>query len=254
MAERFIDAAVLQGSRKNQQDYIGHIVLEEGRCIVGILSDGIGGHGNGNYASKIVVETCIKSLNQQSRTMVQDPSAIPEILKHAVEKANHEIGQKIDAFPRTKGMGATVVIAVVHDETLFWCSVGDSLLFLVRDGKAERINELHSLSTSLERLRKIGANIAQSKSTDNFSSVLTSALSGGSIDAVDCPEEGYPLNAGDIVMIASDGIETISNAKLVDICTGPQPKRPAEICAGVVDQVLKQSDPKQDNLAILAIS
>jgi len=254
MAERCIDAAVLQGSRKNQQDYIGHIVLEEGRCIAGVLADGIGGHGNGNYASKIVVETCIRSLNQQSRRMVEDPAAIPEIMKNAVEKANHEIGQKIDAFPQIKGMGATVVIAVVHEETLYWCSVGDSLLFLVRDGKAERMNEVHSLSTSLERLRKIGASVAQTKSLGDFSSVLTAALSGGSIDSMDCPDEGHTLKTGDIVMIASDGIETIPDAKLVDICTGPQPKRPAEICADVVDQILKQSDPKQDNLAILAIT
>lgn len=254
MAERFIEAAVLQGSRKNQQDYIGHIVLEEGRCIAGILSDGIGGHGNGNYASKIVVESCIRTLNGQGWTMVQDPSAIPDILSDAVEKANHELGQKIEAFPQTKGMGATVVIAVVHEETLYWCSVGDSLLILVRNRKAERMNEVHSLSTSLERLRKIGAKVAESTSTGSFSSVLTSALSGGPIDAVDCPTEGYALNAGDIVMIASDGIETIPDAMLVDVCTGAQPKRPAEICAGVVDQALKQADPKQDNLAILAIT
>ncbi len=254
MTERLIEAAVLQGSRKNQQDYIGHIVLEEGRCIAGILSDGIGGHGNGNYASKIVVESCIRTLNRQGWTMVQDPSAIPEILGDAVEKANHELGQKIEAFPQTQGMGATVVIAVVHEETLYWCSVGDSLLILVRDQKAERINELHSLSTSLERLRRIGAKVAKSKSIESTSSVLTSALSGDSIEAVDCPKEGYALNVGDIIMIASDGIETIPDASLVDICTGPQSKRPAEICAGVVDQVLKQSEPTQDNLAILAIT
>lgn len=254
MAERLIDAAVFQGSRKNQQDYIGHIVLEEGRCIVGILSDGIGGHGNGNYASKIVVESCIRTLNRQREGIVHEPATIPVILRHAIDKANHELGQKIDAFPQTKGMGATVVIAVVHEDQLFWCSVGDSLLILVRGGKAERINESHSLSSSLERLRKVGGNATQAKSMGDFSSVLTSALSGGPIDAVDCPTEGYPLATGDVVMIASDGIETISNAKLVDICTGGNAKRPAEICAGVVDQIVQQSDPKQDNLAILAIT
>ncbi|MEM7058565.1 MAG: PP2C family protein-serine/threonine phosphatase [Pseudomonadota bacterium] len=254
MAERLIEAAMLQGSRKNQQDYIGHIVLQEGRCIAGVLSDGIGGHGNGNYASKIVVESCIRTLDRQRATMVEDPRSIPDILQHVVEKANHDLGQKIDAFPQTKGMGATVVIAVVHDERLFWSSVGDSVLILIRDGKAEQLNESHSLATSLERLRKIGANVAQNRPKGDFSGVLTSALSGGKIDAVDCPEDGRALHADDILLIASDGIETLSKANLVDACKGNSRKIPAEICAGVVDLVLKRSDPKQDNLAVMAIT
>jgi serine/threonine protein phosphatase PrpC len=79
-----------------------------------------------------------------------------ELLQASVETANSSLQAQIEAYPDQEGMGGTVVATSLVDGGLQWVSVGDSLLYLLRDGMLKRLNDDHSMGPQIDLMAATG--------------------------------------------------------------------------------------------------
>ena len=135
-----ISGAQIDGARDYQEDafLITHLGEGEGGSLV-IVADGMGGHAAGNVASNMAVQTFNKHLTGNF------PSEhLPQLLNEAILQANNSISETVRETAALKGMGCTLVAIVLEENRLRWVSVGDSHLYICRDGQLRKLNADHS--------------------------------------------------------------------------------------------------------------
>jgi PPM family protein phosphatase len=106
--------------------------------ILAVLSDGIGGHRAGEVAAEIAVERISERV---AESRVNHPTTL---LKNAVVEASEEIRKMAQSDPSRKGMGATVVAALIIGRRLFAVTVGDSRLYLMRQNSIRKLSTDHT--------------------------------------------------------------------------------------------------------------
>jgi hypothetical protein len=128
------------GMRANQQDAYGVVPPEDlggGRTLLAVVADGMGGHAAGEIASETALQAFVDGF------FVDALSDDGSRLWAGLELANTRIGQLVAQRPSLRGMGTTVIAALFRDDSIRWISVGDSPLYLFRDGVIRRLNKLH---------------------------------------------------------------------------------------------------------------
>ena len=117
------------GKRQEQQDGFLSRVLRENDSMVVAVADGMGGLSNGGTAAKLVLDTMTSELEQKF-TCELGPEVLPEILVQAVETA----GKQLTEWCREQRItaGTTLAMVVICREELYFCSVGDSRIYLPR--------------------------------------------------------------------------------------------------------------------------
>lgn len=253
MGRHQIETAVYQGARSYQQDCVARLADADGTCVIGILSDGIGGHGYGQIASKIIVRTCVENLEDQISAIRVDAGLTPSLLENAALAANRKIAKTSMVVPKTKGMGATLIAAAIVDDRLYWCSIGDSHVQVFGNGTLQRVNQDHSLADGLANLAKIGVIDSKTVATSGQRNSLTASVSGEKLSAMDCPKTGIALRGNEVVIIASDGIETLSSLELAELCQTSRSRSAAELCGRVISAVEAKQRPQQDNLSLVVM-
>jgi protein phosphatase len=167
----------------------------KGRLIV--VADGMGGHIGGQVASGLAVD----ALREAFLTDGADPL---NILIDGFSRAQASILARAEAEPDLKGMGTTCTAAIVHRGGLIYGHIGDSRLYLVRQGQLTQITDDHSL---VNQLVKSGAITAEQAEVHEKKNVLTAALGmQSSAAAADFSEVPLALAAQDILVLCSDGL------------------------------------------------
>ncbi len=212
-----------------------------------LLADGIGGNAAGDVASALAVESFrdafIASDGQRDRRrMIQ-----------ALHAANAALNERIRAEPHLGGMGTTLLAAAVDGVSLRWVSVGDSPLWLLRDGGMRRLNENHSMAAVLDRRAAAGEITTEEAARSPERSRLLEALLGEEIELIDAPAEALPLRPSDIVMPASDGVETCSPEELCAIVASEASSPAASIVSAVLQAVARHDRPAQDNATVIVL-
>lgn len=241
------DAAVLQsGAGTFEVDEAWPEV--EGAGVAGVLADGMGGHAGGDIASKAVCELFLRAL--AASDTARD---LRERLYGALLVANAGINQIISENPALSGMGSTLVGFVVSEHGLEWVSVGDSPMYLVRGGEIALLNEDHSLAPALDQLVSEGRMTAAAARTDPRRHMLRSAITGDELDLVDLSEKPLPLLDGDVVIVASDGLQTLSTEEIGRITAGYAGDSAETIAAALLRTVENQREPMQDNVTVVVL-
>ena len=130
-------------------------------------------------------------------------------------------------------MGTTLIAAVVIGPALYWVSVGDSLLWVFRDGRLHRLNADHSMRPVLQDLVELGRMTEEEALNDPRANQLRSAIFGDAVPLIDVNADGFALENGDLVVLASDGLETLPDEALAEVI-----KAGAEDAEGVVQALL----------------
>jgi protein phosphatase len=231
-----------KGARNYQEDAAD--VWEKSGALTAVLADGMGGHAGGALASGLACKFFLHAF----ATSTGD---IPAKLAEALDLANAAIAHETAENPRLTGMGCTLIGAAFGPEGVEWVSVGDSPLFLVRDGEIVLLNEDHSLAPEIDKLAAAGKISWTSARSDPRRHVLRSALTGAEIEMIDRSRRPLALRAGDVVVLASDGIHSISHediAEAVEAAAGP---------AGMADALLAAveaaGEPHQDNTTVVVV-
>lgn len=252
--ERDFAGRQIPGARPYQEDAQGFASLEEDAdgntlSLLVILADGMGGENAGDVASRCVVEAFVDYCHR-----CKDRENTPAMLRRAMLAANEELDAAIVNDPGLDGMGSTLLATVISQETLYWISVGDSPLYLYRNGELSQINEDHSMMPILLEQVEAGYLEEEDLLTHPDRNVLQSAMMGGEIELVDCPDTSFPLLAGDVLIVASDGLQTLDEDE-IKIRLDRHVQLPADaIALKLIKAVETANDPRQDNTSINVIS
>jgi len=239
----------ITGSRKQQEDSycIEHIYTEAGKKgLLLVLCDGMGGRAGGEIASRLV---CKKMVD----IMTTHESVIPWRLATAMEHANHSLAAKIREEPHLAGMGTTLVAAVILDNRFYWVSVGDSPLWLLRDGRLQRLNDDHSMKAVLNRQVEAGEITSEEAARDITRHYLLSAMCGTPPPMIDLPQEPFILQPGDMLLLASDGVETLTCDQLTEVVQQNARLRPAETLVALMAAIEREKNPHQDNASAVLV-
>ena len=214
--------------------------------LVAVLADGMGGHTAGALASRVVCESFIsayKGLN----------GSRPQRLLKSLQSANDAIAVKVRANPILSGMGSTLVAAVFADEGVEWVSVGDSPLLLFRHGEIALLNEDHSLAPELDRLAALGRMTPEEAKSDPRRHMLRSAVTGDDLDLVDVSRRPLALEAGDYVILASDGLQTLETSEIQRVVKAYAEAGAEAVADALIREVEAMRDPHQDNTTVIAV-
>ena len=170
-----------------------------------VVCDGMGGHAAGEVASQIAVDTVLAYFREHppaaQEAAPDDTPLGARLLAEAVKKANDAILEYADAHKNTSGMGTTLVAARFAEGNVSIANVGDSRIYLLREGELHQLTEDHSLV--MEQVRRGMLTLEQAKHS-SAQNIITRAL--GTDDAT-LPDLGeFPAQAGDILLLATDGV------------------------------------------------
>lgn len=110
-----------------------------------VVADGMGGHSKGELASKILVNTIAEELYPKLLSKIDYAIEI----KNSINEANTRILDYTTKHPETKGMGSTVVCAIVDGNNVHLANVGDSRIYVVSKDEIRRVTKDHSLVQEL---------------------------------------------------------------------------------------------------------
>jgi len=194
-----------------------------------IVADGMGGHASGEVASAIAVHT-IRDVVAAERDLFAriadyDGAAQMELctlLEYAVHSASARIYHKAQQEPEKRGMGTTVVALLLIGQRGFIAYVGDSRIYLSRNGVVYPLTEDHSLMNELIRSGKVRADEFAVSPYAGFKNAMTRAV--GVYEHVEVDILDFEVLAGDAFLLCSDGLydylddaEIASNLALTNV-------------------------------------
>lgn len=176
-----------------------------------VVADGMGGHASGEVASAIAVHTIRDVVFAERDLLTQytdfDATAQMELctlLEFAVHSASARIFHKAQQEPEKRGMGTTVVALLVIGQRGFIAYVGDSRIYLSRNGVVYPLTEDHSLMNELIRSGKVQAGEFASSPYANFKNAMTRAV--GVYEHVEVDILDFEILPGDAFLLCSDGL------------------------------------------------
>lgn len=200
------------GSREQQQDQA--YININGDHIFVVVCDGMGGTLDGEVASK----TAASKMGCAYADYCLDNSAdTPAFLYHAMIAADRAVSAKM-----TRGIGGTTLVsAIISGSQMYWISVGDSRLYIVRSGKMLQATRDHNYRLRLDEMLKRGElNPGLYEKESMRGEALLSYLGKGNITLYDLTQSAFSLQQGDTILITTDGLtKTLSDKELCTIIT-----------------------------------
>lgn len=248
-----VATAAVKGARDYQEDsVISSFPLGQNTGFA-VLADGMGGHMSGNIASALVMSEVFTSLKLKEQMLDDGVLNIPATLQELAEAANKRVSDYVKINDESYGMGSTLLSTVISRDKLYWVSVGDSPLLLFRDGALRQLNKDHSMAPQIDMMVKTGAMSAEVGRNHPDRNTLTSAIAGAEIDMIDCPARPIALLPDDIVIIASDGLQFLSNSTIAKTLRLFQSSRSVDIANAFLAALSQLDHPQQDNTAFVII-
>lgn len=244
-------------SGKNNEDRFAVTAFESGKdkpmpVLLAVLADGIGGHNAGEVAAEIAV-------NRITQTIADSNGQNPvSLLEEGVQFASQEIFNTAEEGFDQKGMGSTCALALVLRNQLYMATVGDSRVYLLREGNIRQLSNDH---TWIQEALDLGLLEPEQAVGHPNAHVIRRFLGSPRPPEVDfrmrlrdhendrqsLANQGARLQRGDMVLLCSDGLtDLVNDAEILDICT-QQPLEPA------VDALVELANARggHDNITII---
>jgi serine/threonine protein phosphatase PrpC len=239
--------------RANNEDNFGY----DSRYGIFIVCDGMGGQAAGEVASKMGVDILLDyfrneisagemhSPNGSLEYSAQSSSAGAKSLANAIQVANRKIYQAGQEQQARRGMGSTIVTALVRGNSLTIGHVGDSRIYLVRDGAIQQLTQDHSLV--MEQVRRGYITLEQAQKSE-MQNIILRAL--GSEEAVEADVEDLIALPGDLLLMTSDGLTRhLLDEEILEIMQGPGDLQHS--CSGLVQTAKDRGG--EDNITCLLV-
>lgn len=209
-----------------------------------IIADGMGGHKGGEVASctsvnvvkDYIVEHYWQGKYQNNRLL---------LVRDAFLKSNQEVFEMSEKKEELRGMGTTLTMALVEDNVLYMGHIGDSRIYLIKDGKAEKITEDHSL---VEELVKNGSISQEEADNHPQKNIITRAL-GTQLD-VEIDVVSRKLEKVDMLLMCTDGLTNMLNEKDIELIY-QKIKDPQKLCNSLITEANKRGG--KDNITVIAV-
>ena len=201
--------------RSNNEDSYGYDPVRK----LFAVCDGMGGLTGGEVASELAVRTLLAPHPEPSPDAPSQPKEVA--LFNLVLAANRAVHQAGLNNPPLRGMGTTLVAAVVDEDRLLIANVGDSRAYLIRGGGCAQLTRDHSF---LEEQIRAGAITAKEAQGSAAASIITRAV--GVQDSVEPDLYSLALEDDDLILLTSDGLTRYVTPQ--ELAATIRPHRPLE--------------------------
>lgn len=200
--------------REKNEDFWNIVLSADGSPQAFIVADGMGGHEAGDVASRMAVEAISKEVAVQ----MQNPESgcsVQSFLEKAILSSNEDIYQYALTHLNGAGTGTTLTAGVLHKGRLTIAHIGDSSLYLLRNGVIEKITRDHSF---VGELVEKGVLDAEEARTHPLRNQITRAL--GYEKQVQIDFYDLDIQPKDIYLFCTDGLTSkITQDELVSMLT-----------------------------------
>jgi PPM family protein phosphatase len=220
-----------------------------------VVADGMGGHVAGEIASRIAVEA-IEAFIEETREIDRNRTwpfpFDPELsvganrLKAAFRLANRRIGITMTESQELRGMATTASAVLLGEADACVAHVGDSRVYVLRDGELRQITADHSWVEEQVRAGTLTASAARQHPWRN---VVTRALSGGDDPEVDVTQ--ITPAPGDRYLLCSDGLFGVVPDDRIAGVLGDRSASLEQICGRLIDAANEGGGP--DNITALVL-
>ncbi|MDE5983691.1 MAG: Stp1/IreP family PP2C-type Ser/Thr phosphatase [Eubacterium sp.] len=177
-----------------------------------VVCDGMGGAAGGNIASALAVKVISDKINASYRDEMRD-SSIHNMLDSALTAANIEVFDFAEAKPELRGMGTTVVCAIVRNNQAYIAHAGDSRAYVINNGNINQITTDHSMVQDLLSRGKITSEEAENHPNKN---IITRAV--GVDKSIDIDFGQIDLSDDDVLLLCTDGLSNyVTNNEMIEI-------------------------------------
>lgn len=230
------------GNRAANEDHIG--VAESNNAILLVLADGMGGYRGGQLASKTLVNNILSQF-KGANFPLQDPKIyLKELIANAhlaVIRAGNEQHPPIQ--PRT-----TCVVCLIQEACAWWAHVGDSRLYLYRQGELITRTTDHS---QIEELHRRGTISRQEMEKHPQRHLVTRCIGFQELPPIPTISDKMPLEKNDLLLLCSDGLWAPLNEKMITEALFKAPL--AEAVDKLAYEAESRSYPEADNISLIAL-
>ncbi|MCD7764007.1 MAG: protein phosphatase 2C domain-containing protein [Lachnospiraceae bacterium] len=237
------------GSRSSQQDSFGlsrdgAVVSTDGVGLVAVVADGMGGLKDGDQVSMRVGIAMLQSFEMQPDRLRGDQKLLAML-----NYANNDVN-KMQSRSGAQKSGSTVVSVLFQDNSMYWLSVGDSHIYLYRDGDLLQINRDHVYAVELDEKAARGEISVKSAMEDPQRKALTSYIGMGKIEKIDRNTRPLRLQTGDRILLMSDGVfGTLSEEEIA----GAMKLSVDDACKAMDQMIQTKNRTGQDNYTALVL-
>lgn len=227
----------ITGRRKLNEDSCCAVTLDNGLTLLAV-ADGMGGHAAGDVASNMLIDALTEALSE-----VCCSDNAEAMLRRAIRNSNLSIFRHASSKTECKGMGTTLVCAVINGTHATIANVGDSRLYHFDGNTLHRVTKDHSL---VQTLIDEGSITEEEAATHPMRNIITRAV--GSAVYVDVDIYELDLNADDLLMLCSDGLYGSLNDEILCAILR-QSSDLSDTCDELIDAAY--SAGSRDNITVL---
>ncbi|MFL5308763.1 MAG: PP2C family protein-serine/threonine phosphatase [Polyangia bacterium] len=226
--------------RAHNEDRCGHLLDAQGAALL-VVADGVSSAAAGETAAQTAVDAT-------TRTFADQPpgTPTPKRLNRAAQQANIEVYDLATMVPELRGMTTTLTAVAVDGGELAAVHVGDSRLYLLRDGRLLQLTKDHTVAGERARLGLLSKEKAR---VHPDRCVLTRSLGRELIVPVD--RLSNRVYRGDALLVCSDGLyNTLDDAEIAALMAGGTAQ---EACRRLVDEANQRGTLDNLSAAVLRV-
>lgn len=164
-----------------------------------VVADGMGGHQSGDKASKLAVDSLARSFKSEKHE-----EGVGFLLLNSLSEAARAVYHAGLSKASLHGMGTTLTALTIHDKIAHICHIGDSRVYLFRQGDLSLVTKDHSLV-----MEQVDAGIISEEEArvSSFRNIITRAI--GHKESIDPDQFEIPTFAGDLFLLCTDGLNNM---------------------------------------------
>lgn len=193
--------------RTHNEDNVVIVKNKNEECLMAV-ADGMGGHSAGEIASSLAIDYLINSFNDNFDKL--DKVQAVNWIREKVVRINELIFEYVNKHPESKGMGTTLVIAIVTNNYILFGNIGDSSGFVLKDEHLHKVTYDHTLVNLLMKAGELTEEEAKDHPKKN---VLMKAL--GANDPIDIDIFDCDMNISSI-LLCSDGLTNMLDVEQIE--------------------------------------
>lgn len=228
--------------------------LADPELNLALIADGMGGHNSGEVASAMAVKVTHDKLASMLSTGLKpgeyntDYALETNCLRFAMQLANSVIFEAGNSAAQNKGMGTTLSAVMLLENKFLIAHIGDSRIYLFRQGKLKQLTEDHSLV--MDHVRK-GLLTQEQADKSPLQNILTRALGVQKTPAMDVLE--IKAEENDRLMLCTDGLFKAVPEKDIEAALSTDTEV-GKICSQLIEAANNNGGPDNITVAICTVT
>jgi PPM family protein phosphatase len=231
------------GGRRINQDRVGYWSTPD--CLLMAVADGLGGHPKGEVAAELAVRLLGAAFEREAQPKLADPDGF---LVRSMGAAHAAIVREAERRELSDAPRTVLVACVVQDGFAHWTHVGDSRLYLLRDGRIAHRTRDH---TVVQELLDAGRIREEAMTTHPERNRLLQCLGGYQVPRPD-PTSRARLAKNDIVLLCSDGFwNPLTQRQMMHALMSRQLTPAIDELTELAE---RRAGPTSDNISVIAMT